>query len=100
VIDVFTRECLEIEVGQNLNAEDVVRVLERLKFERGLPTRVYCDNGSEFVSGRMDQWAYSNAVKIEFSRLGKPTDSSDRKLQRTIPRRVSECSLVRITGRR
>ena len=76
LIDVFTRECLEIEVGQNLGAEDVVRVLERLKYDRGVPGRMYCDNGSEFVSGLMDQWAYSNGVKIEFSRLGKPTDNA------------------------
>jgi putative transposase len=57
LIDVFTRECLELEVGQNLRAEDVVRVLERLKYDRGVPGRVYCDNGSEFISGLMDQWA-------------------------------------------
>jgi putative transposase len=37
VIDVSTRECLEIEVGQSLKAEDVVRVLDRLKYERGVP---------------------------------------------------------------
>lgn len=76
VIDVFTRECFEIEVGQSLEAEDVVRVLERLKYDRGVPGRMYCDNGSEFVSGLMDQWAYSNGVKIEFSRLCKPKDNA------------------------
>ena len=64
------------KLGQNLGAEDVVRVLERLKYDRGVPGRMYCDNGSEFVSGLMDQWAYSNGVKIEFSRLGKPTDNA------------------------
>ena len=57
VIDVFTRECLEIEIGQSLRSEDVVRVLERLKYERGLPARIYCDNGSEFASGHADKWA-------------------------------------------
>lgn len=52
VIDVFTRECLDIEVGQSLKSEDVVRVMERLKYERGVPRRIYCDNGSEIVSAR------------------------------------------------
>ena len=37
VIDVFTRECLQIEVGQSLKAEDIVGVMERLKYERGAP---------------------------------------------------------------
>lgn len=64
VIDVFTRVCLDIEVGQSLKVEDVVRVMERLKYERGVPRRIYCDNGSEFVSGQMDQWAYVNGVQI------------------------------------
>ena len=67
---------MQIEVGQSLKAEDVVRVMERLKYERGVPGRIYCDNGSEFVSGQMDQWPYANGVKIEFSRLGKPTDNA------------------------
>lgn len=62
VIDVYTRECLEIEVGQNLNAQNVVRVLERLKYDRGLPGRMYCDNGSEFVSALMEHHALKDVV--------------------------------------
>jgi len=30
--------------------------LERLRFERGLPQRIYRDNGTEFVSAAMDLW--------------------------------------------
>jgi len=48
--------------------------LERLRFERGLPQRIYCDNGTEFVSAAMDLWAYTNSVILDFSRRGKPTD--------------------------
>jgi len=50
--------------------------LERLRFERGLPQRIYCDNGSEFVSAAMDLWAYTNGVILDFSRRGKPTDNA------------------------
>ena len=50
--------------------------LERPRFERGLPRRIYCDNGSEFVSGAMDLWAYTNGVVLDFSRRGKPTDNA------------------------
>jgi putative transposase len=49
------------------------RELKQLRFSRGVPKRIYCDNGSEFVSGQMDLWAYANGVKIDFSRRGKPT---------------------------
>lgn len=71
--DFSTCECLELEVGKSLKAEDVVRVMERLKYYRGVPARIYCENGCEFLSAQMDQWACANSVKIEFSRLGKQT---------------------------
>ena len=46
---------------QNLNTEDA---------------NVHWDNGAEFTSQVMDLWAYSNGVKIDFSRPGKPTDNA------------------------
>jgi putative transposase len=76
VIDLFTRECLVIDVGHGLCGRDVVATLERLRFERGLPQRIYCDNGTEFVSAAMDLWAYTNTVILDFSRRGKPTDNA------------------------
>jgi putative transposase len=76
VLDLFTRECLAIDVGQGLSGRDVVAALERLRFERGLPQRIYCDNGTEFVSAAMDLWAYTNGVILDFSRRGKPTDNA------------------------
>ena len=68
IIDVFTREAVGIEVGQSLKGEDVVRTLNRLKQDRGVPKVFFCDNGSEFTSQAMDLWAYHNAAKIDFSR--------------------------------
>jgi putative transposase len=76
VLDLFTRECLAIAVGRGLTGHDVVRALEQLRFDRGLPARIYCDNGSEFVGAAMDLWAYTNKVILDFSRRGKPTDNA------------------------
>lgn len=76
VIDIYTRECLAIEVATRLTGEHVAQCLDRLKFERGTPQAIFCDNGSEFVSGSMDLWAYVNRVKLDFSRPGKPTDNA------------------------
>jgi len=76
IIDVCTRESIAIEAGQSLKVEDVVRTLNRLKQERGVPSFLFCDNGSEFTSQAMDLWAYQNGVKIDFSRPGKPTDNA------------------------
>ena len=33
-------------------------------------------NGTEFTSRAVDQWAYENRVKLDFSRPGKPTDNA------------------------
>src|SRR5260370_2047151 len=72
---LYTRS-LAIEVGQSLKGEDVVRVLNPLKQERGVPKLLCCDNGPEFTGQMMDLWAYRNGVKIGFSRPGKPTDNA------------------------
>ena len=76
VIDLYTRECLAIEVGYTLRAEHVVTTMRHLSYERGQPQRISCDNGSEFSGGQMDLWAYTNQVQMDFNRRGKPTDNA------------------------
>jgi putative transposase len=77
LVDNFSRECLEIEVGASLKGEDVVRVMERMKLTRGaVPERIKVDNGSEFISKALDKWASENVVRLDFSRPGKPTDNA------------------------
>ena len=76
VVDVYTRECLAIEVGQSLKGENVVQVLNRIGIARGSPKMLFCDNGSEFTSQAMDLWGYRAGVRIDFSQPGKPTDNA------------------------
>ena len=76
IVDDFTRESLAIEVGQGLNGDDITRVLDRIRRFRGaLPKKIRVDNGTEFTSKRLDQWAYLSGVRLDFSRPGKPTDN-------------------------
>ncbi len=51
-------------------------VLYRLLKHRGKPKTIRVDNGSEFTSKAMDQWAYFNKIELDFSRPGKPTDNA------------------------
>ena len=74
IVDVFTRESLAVEAGPSLKGTDVVKVLNQIRTERGVPKMLFCDNGAEFSSQIMDLWAYQNGVRIDFSRPGKPTD--------------------------
>lgn len=77
LVDNYSRECVEIEVGKSLKGFDVVCVMERIKQTRGLvPKRIQVDNGSEFISRVLDHWAYENNVTLDFSRPGKPTDNA------------------------
>ena len=52
-----------------------LHILMQLGKERGLPKTIRVDNGPEFKSKRLDQWAYLNGVELDFSRRGKPTDN-------------------------
>ena len=50
VIDEGARECLAIEADTSLPAPLLVRVMEQLKGDRGLPKQIRVDNGPELVS--------------------------------------------------
>ena len=51
-------------------------MLDRVADERGLPKTIRVDQGTEFTSKVLDQWAYENGVELDFSRPGKPTDNA------------------------
>lgn len=69
IVDDFTRESLAIDVDSRLNGDDVAGVLDGIMRRRGaLPEKIRVDNGSEFTGKRMDQWAYLNGVRLDFSR--------------------------------
>jgi putative transposase len=75
-VDIFSQECLGIEVNQGIKGQDVVELLDRIKAVRGAPGSIRCNNGLEFVSKALDRWAYENWVAMDFFRLGKPTDNA------------------------
>ena len=72
VIDVYTRECLALEVDSSLTGERVVRVMCDLAEKRGLPAKIMMDNGPEFTGRAMDRWAFEHGVHLHFIQPGKP----------------------------
>ena len=75
VIDEGTRECLAIEVDTSLPAERVIRVLEQLKANRGLPSQILLDNGPELISHQFADWCKAHQIKLAYIQPGKPTQN-------------------------
>jgi putative transposase len=76
LVDDFTRECPALEMATSIPGSRVCRVLDRLKEERGLPKTIVVDNGPEFVSFAVDQWAYREGVELHFIEPGKPNQNA------------------------
>ena len=76
LMDGFTRQALWIELDMSLPGLRVVRVLEGLRERRGTPAAIQVDNGTEFTSRVVDQWAYQNQVALHFIERGKPTQNA------------------------
>lgn len=75
VLDECTRECLAIEVDTSLGAVRVIRVLEQVIAERGKPHRLLMDNGPEFTSTTLAEWAANQGVGLEFIEPGQPNQN-------------------------
>ena len=76
IVDLYSRECIALGVSRSFKSLDVVRALNHACAQRGRPTTIRCDNGTEFVAEPVDHWAFLMDVKIDFSRPGKPTDNA------------------------
>ena len=76
VVDDFNREALAIEIDLNIPAQRVIRVLDRIVAHRGYPLKLRMDNGPEFISLTLAQWAEDHGVQLEFIQPGKPTQNA------------------------
>ncbi len=72
IIDEGTRECLAIEVDTSLPAERVIKVLERLKVDRGVPKQIRVDNGPELISTNLLNYCTNNKIELCHTQPGKP----------------------------
>lgn len=72
VVDDFNREALAVEIDLNLPAPRVIRLLERIAAWRGYPQQLRLDNGPEFVSVAIADWAEQRGVELSFIQPGRP----------------------------
>jgi len=76
VLDDFNREGLCIEGDFSLPAERVVRSLNQIIEWRGKPQAIRADNGPEYVSGKLMEWAEKQGVRLEYIQPGKPQQNA------------------------
>ena len=76
VIDDFNREGLTIEVDFSLPASRVIRVLDQVIEWRGKPKYIRCDNGPEYISNLLADWAKSNGIELVFIQPGNPQQNA------------------------
>nr|WP_090371378.1 IS3 family transposase [Nitrosospira sp. Nl5] len=76
IVDDFTKESVDLVAEHGISGQYVVRVLERASQFRGLPLAIRTDQGPEFTSKALDQWAYQNGVQLKLIEPGKPTQNA------------------------
>jgi len=76
VIDDFNREALGIEIDFSLPSERVIRSLKQIIAWRGKPLAIRCDNGPEYLSSAITEWARRWGIKLEYIQPGKPQQNA------------------------
>jgi putative transposase len=76
VLDDFNREGLGIEVDFSLPTLRVIRVLDQLIEWRGKPNALRCDNGPEFISLQLIEWAQCKGIRLKYIQPGKPQQNA------------------------
>ena len=72
IVDDCTRENLALIADTSLSGARVARELNRLIAERGKPRMIVSDNGSEFTSNAILNWADKARVEWHYIAPGKP----------------------------
>ena len=76
IIDDFNREGLAIDVDFSLPAARVVRSLNQVIAWRGKPAMIRVDNGPEYVSGKLIEWASKHHITLSYIQPGKPQQNA------------------------
>lgn len=76
IVDEYTRICPGTLVSGSITGSRVCTVLDVLATRTGYPAKIRCDNGPEFISDKLRNWAANRNIEIIYSRPGKPTDNA------------------------
>ncbi len=75
ILDEYTRECLAIDVGRQMNHQNVLDRLAALFVDRGVPGCIRSDNGAEFTARAVRDWLQAVGVKTLYIEPGSPWEN-------------------------
>ncbi len=75
VIDARSRMCPVMRVCRSATAMAVSDALDGTCRTHGYPGAIRIDQGSQFTSKKLDLWAYTNGVTLDFNHPGEATDT-------------------------
>jgi putative transposase len=76
VLDVYTRECLALEVDTSFASRRVTRELDGIIATRTRPLAIRCDNGPEFTSRHFLGWALERKIELVHIEPGRPVQNA------------------------
>ena len=76
VIDDCTRECIALIADTSLSGRRVARELHQIIAQRGSPQMIVSDNGTEFTSNAILNWADEAKVDWHYIAPGKPMQNA------------------------
>ena len=76
VIDDYNREALCIDADVSLPTERVIRSLEHIIEWRGKPAAIRSDNGPEYISHKLQEWAHERGISLLYTQPGNPQQNA------------------------
>ena len=76
IVDDATHEAVAIVPERAMSGVHLTRVLDQLAQTRGLPNAIRTDNGKEFCSRAMLDWAHARGVQLFLIEPGKPNQNA------------------------
>lgn len=76
VIDDFNREARAIDIDCSLPATRVVRSLNQVIEWRGKPMAIRSDNGPEYISPVLKDWAAEHEIRLDYIQPGNPQQNA------------------------
>ncbi len=75
VVDQHGRQSTVLESAFGHPGRSVAAALDRVVGKLGTPVSITVDHRTEFTSKSLEEWAWRCGVKLNFTRLGKPTEN-------------------------